>query len=198
MLQKINILTLFSALALFFLPWLDLRCSGKSLYTQTGFQTVCGASTPAPEMKAQLEQMRALSSKSASPMPESMGISLLSGGALLAIACGLIFSFVSLRDGRRSLAPGLLAAIALVLLVTQMMIEFPAKGVLEKSLLAPAGERTRNDPSAGGDAALAAATMRVEVIYQHALYIELALLGIPTLILVNSLLDRLRKNSGLS
>jgi hypothetical protein len=39
-LQKINLVTALAALLLFFLPWIDFQCCGKSMATPTGIQTI--------------------------------------------------------------------------------------------------------------------------------------------------------------
>lgn len=52
LLQKINLVTSLAALILFFLPWIDIQCSGKSMATQTGMQIIYGGASQAQDAEA--------------------------------------------------------------------------------------------------------------------------------------------------
>ena len=53
---KINLLSLIAAAALFALPWIEIQCSQQPLAVQTGFETVYGGVSPAPEFKEMMDR----------------------------------------------------------------------------------------------------------------------------------------------
>jgi hypothetical protein len=196
MIQKLNIGTTLAALVLFFLPWIDLRCSDKSLATQTGIQTIYGGGTPSADMAA-LENGQGAKS-AGEKKDESMGYSPLVAIALLAVIGAVVAAFVSLRsadDLAHGNLVGILCAVALGLLALQMMIGFPAKKKLEESMAQGTKQQApSNDPMAKvGEGMAAAMMMNFQVRQLPALYIELIMLGLPTLVLANGLIDKLKK-----
>ncbi|BCU79350.1 hypothetical protein [Luteolibacter sp. LG18] len=199
MFAKINFLTALSALVLFFLPWMDIRCSGKSVATQTGFQTITGRSTPSEEMKPKPAAIQINLPVAEERQKESLGHAALIAVALVDVAAAVVFAFLALRTGspRHTWLTGVLCAMALTLICIQWGNGFPAKQKLTESLSGRASEQTRLDGSAGLDPGFASAAMLdVETKPLPGLYLTLAALAIPTLIWVNGLLDRLKKQEG--
>lgn len=190
MINKLNIGTTLAALILFFLPWIDIRCSEKSLATQTGIQTIYGGGSLSPEMGESANE-------SAKKDKESMGYSPLVAIALLAVIGGVVVSFIALRsdeESHRNMV-GILCAGALGLLAVQMMIGFPAKRKLSEGMSEATKEQSHaDDPMAGvGEGMAAAMMMNFQVRHLPALYIELIMLGLPTLVLANGLVDKIKK-----
>lgn len=186
MLGKINFLTALAALILFFLPWIDIRCSGQSAATQTGIQTITGGSTPREQNK-----VRSGVQVNLTPEQESLGTAPLVGVAFVYVVVAAIVFLIAIRTGtsRPAFIGGTLCALALLLLVLQTSMGFPGAKKLQQSL----AHFTQNQ---GSDLALASvAAQNLELVPLPGLYIEMAALGIPTLILLNGLLDRLRKQS---
>jgi hypothetical protein len=197
MIQKLNIGTTLAALILFFLPWIDIRCSDKSLATQTGIQTIYGGGSPAADMEAfakDQDQKKAGGNKD----DESMGYAPLVALALLAVAGAVGVSIVALRsnDEPRGNAVGILCAVALALLATQMMIGFPAKRKIGESMAETSKKESHGDPMEDVGAGMATAMMlNIQVRHLPALYIELIMLGLPTLVLANGLIDKMKKRN---
>ncbi|MGC4017681.1 MAG: hypothetical protein QM755_24660 [Luteolibacter sp.] len=127
MLGKINFLTALAALVLFFLPWIDIRCSNQSIATQTGIQTIYGGSTPSEQLKPRSSQVRAELKEDKSK--DSLGTAPLVGVAAAYVVGAVILSFLALRSGskRSELIAGILCAMALALIGLQMAVGFPAR-----------------------------------------------------------------------
>ena len=189
MIPKINLVSSLAALALFFLPWIDIQCSNKSFATQTGVQTICGKGTTSKEFDAGKSQ-----SSSSSDKDESMGYSILAGVALIAVVAAVVCSFLLIRGtaGLPRDLVGMLCAVAFAALAGQMMLGFPVKGKIDESMSESVKRGNNGDPFAGAGIA-ATMMMNIQVNYLPAIYCELFALGVPTLILANRLLDKLKK-----
>jgi hypothetical protein len=195
MIQKLNIATTLAALVLFFLPWIDIQCSQKSFATQTGIQTIYGGGSPSDEMKAFAEENGQMKSGDGKK-DVSMGYSPLVALALLAVIGAVVVSFKALRSsgGPQTNLVGILCATALVMISAQMMIGFPVKKNLGKSMAEASKKENTGDPM--GDLGTGMATammMNIQVRHLPALYIELIMLGLPTLVLANGLIDKIKK-----
>jgi len=195
MIQKLHLGTTLAALVLFCLPWIDIQCSNKSLATQTGIQTIYGGGTPAPELETFAKEQGKDKTRG-KPGDDSVGYSPLVALALLAVIGAVAASFMAIRsdDGQRGNTAGILCAVALALLVVQMMVGFPAKKNIGKSMAESSERGNRGHPTGEPDFGLATAMMMdIQVRYLPALYIELIMLGLPALILANGLIDKLKK-----
>ena len=195
LLQKINLVTSLAALILFFLPWIDIQCSGKSMATQTGMQIIHGGVSPAQDADA-FEKERS-GRRGGGSDDDSIGSAPLVALAFLAVAGAVVVAFFTLcsnQDPSRNLT-GILCAVALGLLALQMMIGFPVKKNLGEELKAQSKtERRMEEPfKEFGDSMAQAMLMQIQIRNLPALYIELVLLGLPTLILANGLIDRMKR-----
>lgn len=194
-LQKINLVTALAALILFFLPWIDIQCSGRSMATQTGIQTISGGASPVQDAEA-FERERKIK-RSGGAEDDSMGAAPLVGLALLAVIGAVVLAFMRLCSARETgnHLVGMLCAVALALLALQMMIGFPVKKNLGERMAAQdRTERRANEPiSELGDGMAQAMMMQIQIRHLPALYIELIMLGLPTLILANGLIDRMKR-----
>ena len=191
--QKLHIGTTLAALFLFFLPWIDIRCSGKSFATQSGIQTIYGGGSLAGEMEAFSEKYQ---DSEESKDEENMGFSPLVALALLAVVGGVVVSFLALRSGnpKQTNLVGMLCAAALVLISAQMAIGFPVKKGLSESM----AESSKNEASGKfkdplGSGMAEAMMMQIQVRHLPSLYLTLVMLGLPTLMLANGLLDKMKK-----
>lgn len=134
LLQKINLVTSLAALMLFFLPWIDIQCSGKSMATQTGIQIIHGGVSPAQDMEAYEKEGRGR--RGGGSDDDSIGSAPLVALAFLAVIGAVIVAFLTLcsnQDPSRNLT-GILCAVALGLLALQMMIGFPVKKKLGEDM----------------------------------------------------------------
>ncbi len=191
MTAKLNIVSSLAALALFFLPWIDIQCSNRSMATQSGFQIITGEGTVSKELDRTSRiggRTRGSSSKD-----DSMGVSFLLGIALLAVAGALVVSILIFKgtSGIHPDAAGILCATALVIIVIQMAVGFPVMQKMSEDAPRDSGRQSANDPLGAAGAEMAASMFQVRTL--PGFYLELLALGIPTLILGNSLLDKIKK-----
>jgi len=191
MIPKLNIASTFAALVLFFLPWIDIQCSNKTIATQSGVQTIYGGSTISKELEgfADKGKMR----NTTSNKEESMGVSILVGVAFTAVIAAFCAALLAFRGmpGVSSHAVGILCAAALVSISLQLMIGFPVREKLSEDMAKPAKSQPSEDPFAGAGASMAAAMIQVR--HLPSIYLELLALGIPTLIAANGMLDKFKK-----
>ena len=195
LLQKINLVTSLAALILFFLPWIDIQCSGKSMATQTGIQTIYGGGSPAQDMEAFEKEGRGR--RSGVSDDDSMGSAPLVALAFLAVASAVVVAFLTLCSAKEASLnlTGILCAVALGLLALQMMAGFPVKKKLGEDMARQGKiERRGEEPFENfGEGMAQAMMMQIQIRHLPALYIELILLGIPGLILANGLIDRMKR-----
>lgn len=195
LLQKINLVTSLAALILFFLPWIDIQCSNKSMATQTGIQTIYGGGSPAQDMEAFEKEGRGR--RSGGSDDDSMGFAPLVALAFLAVAGAVVTAFLAIRfagESRNNLT-GILCAVALSLLALQMMVGFPVRKNLGEQLAAQSKTELRTDEpfKEFGEGMAQAMMMQIQIRQLPALYIELVMLGLPTLILANGWIDRMKR-----
>jgi hypothetical protein len=187
MIPKLNLLSAFAAVLFFFLPWTSIECHGRQMATQTGVQVMTGGGTA-------VEQNDSVRLEVKSRKDPSLGRSYLAIVALLCVVSAVVTGFAAVVTGHRSFAggPGMLCAWALACLVAQASLDFPAKRELAKELAGKGGGRSKSGPESFERALSQEAASRIQVRLLPGFYAELAALGIPTLILLNGLLDRLR------
>lgn len=197
MFQKIKFGSSLAALFLFALPWLDIQCSEKSMATQSGFQVIYGGGSPSEEMKALGNDTEPASDSNSD---DSLGFSLLIGLAFIAVVAAVVFSYLALFRGSEAADKysSFLPAVALGLILLQLMIGFPAKKKLIESMSEGASKtqhsQSPDDPLSGlGDSMASAMMMNIRVKTAPGFYLELLALGIPTLLLANSLIDKYKK-----
>ena len=200
MIAKLNIVSTLAALALFLFPWLDIQCSAKSFATQSGIQTVYGGASPAKDLRNFSDSLPSSSDGKSrieidkQRKKEAIDPSILAGIALLAVIGAVILSFRNFISGRNSNAVGILCVVALIALVIQMMAEFPIRSGLAEAMARDSGSARSNDSFAdAGNEFARMLLLQIQVRYLPAFYLELLALGIPTLVLANSLLDKLKK-----
>ena len=195
MLSKLKFGTSIAALFLFFLPWLEISCSEKSIATQSGVQIIYGSGSVSDGLNS-LGGKSGDSTKVSEKPKESMGFSLLVGIAFLCVIGSVVFSFRNLlnpSDKSAKLAL-LLPTIALVCLLLQLMIGFPIKKKMTEAMSENQSEQkisSEGDPLAGlGQSMAGAMMMAIQVKKTPFFYFELFSLGLPTLLLFNGLIDK--------
>ena len=156
--------------------------------TQSGVQVVYGGGTVSEAMKE---------SKSEEKNEDSVGTAPLVGGALIAVVGAVVFSLLALFVGGKLAGSmsSLLPAVALVLLSLQLMMGFPVEKKLSESM-AESSDKTQNSEdgfSAFGASMASAMIMNIRVQKTQVFYFELIALGIPTLLLLNGLIDKHKK-----
>jgi hypothetical protein len=205
MFYKLNFFSLLGAVALFFLPWLELSCSSQKsaerlvIGTQTGLQIALGKATQSQQLENISNPFRDLNepreTKSKQPnTTDKLDASLLvaAAGALMALALVCALLGVAGNRGLGGLS-SLLAAAALGCIVIQWQQGFP----IDAKLNAPAGATAGANGAAAADALLGGMMKSVvQTNPQPAFYGTLALLGFSTLLMINAGLDRLRRSGG--
>lgn len=173
-LPKLNLASLVLAAIFFVMPWSEIQCSGKLVATQSGVQSIyCGA-TLTPDLQKLVDQQKDTSTAE----DEHLGPSYLAGAALALIALGAVSALVAMITGRTILDPGLLAGLALVLLLVQGWIGFPVDRWAEHA-------QATSAPKPGGDpmGMLFASAFSVTVARTNWYYLELFALAIPAAVL---------------
>ncbi|MEM8954429.1 MAG: hypothetical protein AAGD22_09785 [Verrucomicrobiota bacterium] len=183
MITKLNLLTTFGALILFFLPWIDIQCNQRSMITQSGFQTITGGGTLSDEFK-NLQDDQDHDKEKERPKPALL-VAVAFLLALLAFGLAVASAF-GRRNRDRSV--GILTAIALACILAQMTLQFPAEKEINHSLKPDVADHD-GDKFAK---TLGSAFTDIKVLYRNPLYFELALLALPTLLLLNTLIDKRR------
>jgi hypothetical protein len=188
MIGKINFLTVLSALVLFWLPWMELRCDGRLLATQTGFQSIQGTASPASEVTVNGDNPFQEPGK-ASSFPKATLI----GGAFFSLVVALLLALRGILSKRpQHLQAGLLAGVALTLILAQWAAGFPIENhARESATISPPGYRTL-DPSAGQRSELAILSLDVKADPTTAFYLVIFLLAVPSLIGGYSILGLIR------
>ena len=193
MIPKLNLVSALAALVFFFLPWISIECSGERMATQTGVQLITGSATPTREAEARGAKMERRGND------DSAGHSYLAALALIGALAALVISFSALTTGRADLArgSGVLCAASLACLLLQAALGFPVKSAMEKDL--ETGKQPSHQEVAPLDEigrGLAKEILaRIQVHPTPWFYLELLALGIPSAVLLNSLLDRLRNKA---
>jgi hypothetical protein len=196
MIQKINLASTFAALVLFFLPWVDLQCSGQSLATQTGIQVIYGGGSPSPELESMAKDPER-SADHTLAKEESMGYSILIALVFVLVAAAFVANLLSLRMGTLDQSNiGLVCAIALLLLITQASIGFPAAAKLKEAMQEAGSTTTKTESAfdAMGESMAKAVMINFKANHTPWLYLEMLALSIPALIYANGLIDRLKKS----
>ena len=195
MFKKIKLGSTLAALIIFAFPWVEMQCSERVMVTQSGFQVIHGDGSVSEEMEAMEGDS---SSKESVSSDKSLGFAPLVALALIAVIGALVFSFIAVFRGseRADMLSSVLPAAALLLLVIQLMVGFPAK----KNLMKNMSEGTSEEQGGGNEfetamdesmaATTAAMMMNIRVKATPAFYLELLALGIPTLLLVNGFIDK--------
>ena len=191
MFKKIKLGTSILALIMFAFPWLNIQCSEKSLGTQTGIQMIYGGASPSEGME---ELWGDAETETPKNNEESLGFASLIGLALLVVLAALVFSFIALfkGDARADRLGSILPAVALVLLMIQLLIGFPAK----RKILGDMSEKNRSQETAPGIFEALGESMlpNIQAKTTPFFYIELLMLGIPTLLLFNGVVDKYKKD----
>lgn len=189
MIAKLNIVSTLAALVFFFLPWIDIQCSNRSVMTQSGAQIIYGGGSVPKELKAMEDEAKRTGT---ARKEESVGISILVGIAWLAVVGAAVTSFLAFRGTSPfpGNTAGVLCAVALTAISIQMAVGFPVVGKMTEDLSKESRGRAGGALFPGIEVAAAI----IQVRQLPALYLELIALGIPTLILGNSLLDKMKKS----
>jgi hypothetical protein len=163
---KINVACLAAALLLFFLPWTDVKCSGRHIASQSGFQSIYGGISLDDDIEAMSEQ-------GSQPDSETdISMSLISLIVFLLILAGAAAAAAVFSKGWSSpIQPGALATAAVLLILTQAIIGFP----IDRSI------RNSQKQSAGDDemARALGSAMGVESSRTAWFYIGLLALAVP-------------------
>ncbi len=200
MIQKLHIGTTLAALFLFFLPWIDIQCSNKSVATQSGVQTIYGGCTTATQ-EAGMTMDLGSPSRQGKAARQSLDYSVLIGLAMVAVVAAVLSSFVALWSAavQRRQTVGILCTIALALIGLQMSIGFPAKKSIARSMSSDMessfGNRRADRIDDAAEKMNAAMMGSFEIRPLPALYLELLMLGLPTLVLANDLIDRVKRQA---
>lgn len=196
MTHNINLGSTLIALFLFFLPWIDFQCSGKSVITQSGVQTIYGGGSLSSEMKAMTDKKGDSSDFSGKSKDgkDEIGSAPLIVVSLLATLIAVVVAVIIFRNPDRypAYSVGALTGIALLFIFIQMAIGFPIKKDVYGSM---GGDKTESTEDPLGDAAGMMAMMNISVKYTNVFWLNLIALGVPVGLLGMALLEKGKKES---
>lgn len=177
-LRTIKLTSAIAALVLFFMPWIDIQCSGKSLATQAGIQTITGMATPSSEIEGIMKNDRR----------ESLGSSALVATALLATGLGIACLLMALFNGNSKLDAlgSILCVLALMCLLTQLFQGFPIK----QQLIAKISMDQASNPMGMSDSLGFMMAANIQTVILPGFIATCSLLGIPSLLMVSILFIR--------
>jgi hypothetical protein len=141
MLAKLNFFSLLGAVALFFLPWIELSCSDQKsaerlvIGTQTGLQIATGKASPSKQLDNLGREFGSDEGSKEQPEKEDLDASFLvaAGGVLTAGA--LLFALLGAVGSRGAAGfSALLATTALICLVAQWQQGFPVESNFAKQV----------------------------------------------------------------
>ncbi len=188
--EKIKLGACLLALSLFAFPWLQIERSEKKWATQTGIQVITGEATPYSQIDY---------SQSKTNAGRKLGSAPLIAIALLAVFSAAVFSMMTLVRGNMvtKILSSALPAASLICILVQIKIDFPALNELKESVAEKSIDYSSiSDPYEGFSNFRAAAIMSsIQVKIKPALYLQLFILAIPTLLLANNLIDLVRKRT---
>ncbi len=130
--KKLRLGTLLAALVLFFLPWLELRCSGKVMAWQSGYHTIVSDGVTTDEFKSNAKKSKRDPDEAAADVKkknegESANAWLVAGAAALVILALITGAAAWTR------LSGILALTAAGLLVVQMVTGFPVERNIDEA-----------------------------------------------------------------
>lgn len=186
MIARIRFLSLLPALVLFFFPWVEIQCQKDPMLTQTGFQIIYGGAELHPEFS------KWVTSEKEHTMDDRLGTGWFVGIALLAVSSAAVLAFKALRSGGERHGPRAeaLAALALIALVIQLSIGFPAEQKIRDDLDPAKNGKPQEGFEAGMSRSVAKGIgTRVLPLY----YVQIGVLGLPVLLLLNSGITHLQR-----
>jgi len=188
--KPFRLLTLLSALGLFFLPWLEFRCMNTKLMEQSGLQTIT-AKVTVPEDLMKMAQGVAGMAQERGEFPalpstpgadqieqqvsKDLDVAWLTGATLFFVVLGL--ATAAGRSGRQN--AGVAALLALMCLGGQMLSGFPLKSEMDKGMKQGAqATASRDQEAAMKMTGLSGPEDMVKMAYTPWFYAELGLLGL--------------------
>ena len=165
---RVNVLSLAGAVVLFALPWTNIQCTGQTIGTQSGIQSIYGGVSTV-DLGFSMEDLGNMGmptedvGQEATPNRPPIGFAVFVAIAFLLVLAGFRISIANLFQNKHlPVKPGHLTTLALAILILQLMVGLPIDLEVKK-----AGSEL------GG-----IATKRT-----HWFYLELVLMAIPTAML---------------
>lgn len=187
MIARIRLLSLLPAFVLFFFPWVEIRCQKDPMLTQTGVEIIYGGATMHPEFS------QWVTSDKKRGMDDRLGTGWFVGIAFLSLCAAIVSAILALNSASsgHGIRAESFAALALIALVIQLSLGFPAEEKIRNDL----DPAKNGKPQEGFEAGMARSvakglSTRVLPLY----YVQLGILALPVLLLLNSSLSRLQRN----
>lgn len=185
MTHKINLGSVLIALFLFFLPWIDFQCSGKTLITQSGVQSVYGGGSLSDELEAMAKK-----NGGSEDSQESMGIALMVGIGFLATLVAVGIGVLAYREPNKypEHTVAVLSGVALLCILIQMSVGFPIKKEMYEKMGGKEQKEQADNPFSDMGEMMGAMSINIE--YTNAFYLCMIALGIPVGVQGKRLLDK--------
>lgn len=189
LLRGLNIWSSLAALVLFLLPWVEIRCSQKTVVSQSGLQMITGSLTVAPDFKADWEEDgRKLPNGRSKEhaLDSSITVAFALCLAVGAFCCALMG--VKSKKDKLQQASGAMSATALATLLILTLRGFPIEEELNKALHGGRSQSKDDGPLAQVAAGLSGVVgMNVHIQRLSAFHFELLALAISSLGLLSTL-----------
>ena len=182
---KLNVVAMLGAVVMFLLPWVELRCSGDRVATQTGVQLVYGGAT---SRYAEAEETEARTAQGRGDRLSMCAWGVLLAG--LAVGAGLVAAVMQLRgsDFFRRDAVAITCAIALGAILVQAKLGWP----MERALVMEASEALTQHSNSGFGVNFSEGPILVDSAWLGSLWAELIALAVPLGFAANRWLERLK------
>ena len=125
--KGIRLGSLIAALGLFFLPWIEVQCTGKGMIVQSGYQTVVRDASPAKDMREMAKAMGEDPDKEFNSKKMKEDKDAPAPAWMVAVAAGLILLAIVVGLGAATRISGILALGAAAVLAVQIVIGFPVE-----------------------------------------------------------------------
>lgn len=186
--NKLSLVSLVAGAILFALPWIEVQCQGRTFLRQTGLQIAVGSVTIGSDFA------KMAPSQQEGRGGAAMGLIVLASGSCLGLA--LLAAWRNVKADVHELAQvGRYAAIALALVVSQMVFGFPIERGLRDEL------KKSRQASSGQSPDFAEAALHQQVAAAFlakplpSLYLYLAALAVPTVLWLMASSRRERSHS---
>ena len=173
--------------------------------TQTGFQAAIGSASAGEGSKAMKQAAESMGQKNQKPDDNTRSdkgpeIALLAALAFVTLLFAAVAAFMALRSGEssRDRMVGILCAVSLGAILLQSAAGFPVERSMSEAMSERQEQQLARKPMTGrgstaenqfSTAGASMAANMFQIKYSPAFYLTLVALGVPVLILLNSMLD---------
>jgi len=179
---KINLASFSAALFLFFVPWLDFKCAGNAMFSQSGVQATYGGGSLSPQFEKMLEKSAEDKDENKGGKEQnSLGVAVFVALALFVVIAAFVISLLIFRGAAFNplLAP-MAGGVAIILIGLQMMLGFPVETKIAEDMSSK-NQGAQDEGNSFAEMGEMVSAMNIGVEYRPWIYLELASLACPLL-----------------